>query len=107
MARLIEVQDVRACPPRLTIEVGDVLLVRAAGGRVRSGGDAVEMLGPYVEAVVGTNDQILAPMGPPNTLLIRARAACAGAEVGLFIGEVFHRVEEVTVVLTVEPAAGT
>ena len=107
MARLIEVEDVRACPPGLTIGVGDVLLFHATGGHVRSGGGAVELLGPYVQAVVGTDGQVLTPMGPPNAVLLRARGPCAGAEVGLIIGEPFRRVEEVTVVVSGGPAVGT
>jgi hypothetical protein len=107
MARLIEVEDVRACPPRLTVGVGDVLLFHATGVRVRSGSDAVEVLGPFVQAVVGTDGHVVAPMGSPNTVLLRARRHCAGAEVGLIVGDPFHRVEEVTLVITVEPAVGT
>jgi hypothetical protein len=46
-------------------------------------------------------------MGSPNTVLLRARRHGAGAEVGLIVGDPFHRVEEVTLVITVEPAVGT
>ena len=45
MPRLIEVEDARVCSSPLTIHVGDVLLFRAAGGRVRSGSGTIDLLG--------------------------------------------------------------
>jgi hypothetical protein len=73
MARLIEVPDVALCRSPLIIQVGDALLFHGMGGHVRSGGDAIEMLGPFVQAIVGENGGVLTPSGPPNTVVYRAR----------------------------------
>ena len=79
MARLIEVQDARTCPSPLTVSLGDLLLFRATGGRVRSGDDVVELLGPFLSAVLGDDGTILTPLGPPNTVLFHARRPGSGA----------------------------
>jgi hypothetical protein len=71
MGRLIEIQLAQPWPPTLTVQIGDVLLFQATGGHVRSGGDVVEMLGPFVPAVLGDTGQILTPMGAPNTVMFR------------------------------------
>jgi len=71
MGRLIEFQP--GPTERLTISVGDVLLVGAAGVVVQSGAEAVEVVGPLLPGVVGDNGRVLAPAGAPNTLLIVAR----------------------------------
>jgi hypothetical protein len=73
MARLIEVLNVALCRSPLIIRVGDALLFHGLGGHVRSGGDAIEMLGPFVQATVGENGTVLTPSGPPNTVVFRAR----------------------------------
>ena len=75
MARLIEIQDPSRCPSPLVVTVGDVLLVRATGGRVGAPGGAVELLGPFLPAVLGDNGEVLSPMGTPGTVLVLARAA--------------------------------
>lgn len=73
MARLIEVPDAEKCASDLPLQVGDMLLFHASGGRIGSGGDAVEILGPYLEAIVGEDGNVLTPMGAPNVVLVRAR----------------------------------
>ena len=70
MGRLIDVADAKSCPSSLRLRVGDMLLFHASGGRVGSGG--IEMLGPFLQAVVGTHGEIVAPMGAPNTVMFRA-----------------------------------
>jgi hypothetical protein len=75
MARIIEIPDAKQCPSTLTLHVGDVLVFRAPGGLVQSGNDVVEMLGAFVEAVVGEDGKIYAPVGPPNSVLFRALRA--------------------------------
>jgi hypothetical protein len=72
MARLIEVQEARACPSPLTVRQDDVLLFHASGGHVRSGGTAIELVGPLLTAVLGDDGTILTPMGAPNVILFRA-----------------------------------
>jgi hypothetical protein len=72
---MIEIVDNKSCPSRLSLRVGDVLFVRAVGAHIRPGDTAVEMLGPFTSAVVGTEGSIIEPMGPPNTVLFRALSA--------------------------------
>ncbi len=43
----------------------------AMGGHVPEGA-AIEMLGAFVSAVVGTNGEVLSPAGLPNIVLFRA-----------------------------------
>jgi hypothetical protein len=72
MTRLIEVQDAR-----LSVATGvhppEMLQCRAAGGRVRLGGDVIELWGPFVSALVGDDVTILKAIGPANWVLVRAR----------------------------------
>lgn len=98
MARLIEVQDAPGCPSPLTVHRGDVLLFRAAGGHVRSGEDVIELLGPFLSAVVGDDGNIFTPMGPPNAILFHARKP-GRASIDVVSGEPF--VSSQTTVLTV------
>jgi hypothetical protein len=88
MARLIEVHDARVCPSPLAVRTGDVLLFRAAGGRVRSGA-AVEALGPFVPGEIGDHGEVLTPMGPPNAILFRARRP-GRAAIEVVTGDPFH-----------------
>jgi hypothetical protein len=101
MARLIEVQDARVCPSPLTVRPGDVLLFRAAGGRVRSGGNVVEVLGPFLPAVLGDDGNILTPTGPPNTVLFRARRP-GRARIDVVTGDPFHTPQTTALAITVE-----
>ena len=72
MSRLIEVQLPDRFPKPLEVRVGDVLLLAATGARIKDGGRAVEVWGPFLSAVVGENGAVVAPEGPPNTVLVRA-----------------------------------
>ena len=73
MSRLIEIQPVaQDLPADLTVAVGDVLRFAASGGHVREGA-AVEIIGIFVESVLGTDGRVLTPMGPPNAVLFHAR----------------------------------
>jgi hypothetical protein len=101
MALLIEVQDVNISPSPLTVHPGDVLFLRAAGGRIRSGADVVEFLGPFLSAVVGDDGTILTPMGPPNTILLRARRP-GRAVIDVVTGDPFHHPQTTELILTVE-----
>lgn len=86
MSRLIEIEQPRELRAGLTLEVGDVLKVWATGGRVASGAGVVELLGPLLTSVVGTNGEVLAPAGGPNVLLLRALSP-GRAAVDLFTGD--------------------
>jgi hypothetical protein len=96
MGRLIELHDAPELPASLTVGLGDVLRFGASGGRVRSGKDVVEMLGPFMPAVLGTNGEILSPMGVPNTLLCVARRS--GTAVVEIVGGFPWRESETAVV---------
>src|SRR3954466_4876832 len=72
MARLIEVQRPEDCPSPLAVSSGDVLLFRASGVRIVAGGSSVESWGPLIGAVLAKTGEVLAPMGSPDAVLIRA-----------------------------------
>jgi len=101
MGRLIELQDMRTCPASLTLRSGDVLLVHAPGGHVRSGSEVVEILGPLVPAVLGLDGSILSPVGPPNTVLFRALQP-GRARIEIVTGDPFHKVRKTELGITVE-----
>jgi len=101
MARLIEVQDARECRSPLTVHPGDVLLFRAVGGHVRSGGDSVEMLGPFLATVAGDDGNILTPMGSPNTVMFRARQP-GEALIDVVTGDPFHTTQTTALVIAVK-----
>jgi hypothetical protein len=101
MARLIEVQDARVCLSPLTVHLGDMVLFRAAGGRVRSGEAVVELLGPFLTAVVGDDGNIVTPMGPPNTVLFRSRQI-GRARIDVVMGDPFDTSQTTALEITVE-----
>jgi hypothetical protein len=73
MGRLIEVGAEASLPPSLAVKVGDVLMFGATGGRVLSGFEVVEFLGPFLPGLLTGSGKILSPEGVPNTLLFVAR----------------------------------
>ncbi|HYV38742.1 MAG TPA: hypothetical protein VE988_23860 [Gemmataceae bacterium] len=89
MARLIEVQDEQETLGCLTIQQGDAVTFSATGGRVLSGQESIEMLGPYVRAVIGDDGKVMTPMGPPNSVIFRANHP-GTAHISLVIGDPFH-----------------
>jgi hypothetical protein len=101
MARLIEVPDARTCPPALTVLPGDVLLFHATGGHVRSGNQAIDLLGPYLQAVLGDNGAVLAPAGAPNLVLFWARRP-GRARIEVIAGDPWHAPQTVTLEITIE-----
>jgi hypothetical protein len=98
---LIEVQQVEGSPLPLAVRVGDVLLIHATGGRARTGEPSVELWGPYLSAVVADTGSVLAPMGPPNVVLVRARKP-GSATLDVFTGDPWHAPRTTTLGLTVE-----
>jgi hypothetical protein len=101
MSRLIEVQRVEDCPSPLRVRVGDVLVLPASGARVQAGGPAIELLGPFLPAVVGTDGEVLAPEGAPNTVLVRARQP-GSATIDVFTRDPFHASRPITMTVAVE-----
>lgn len=72
----------------LVLAVGDVVRLSASGARITTG-DVVEVLAILTSAVVTTDGRILAPEGPPNVVLLRARDR-GDAIVELVMGDVWH-----------------
>ncbi|MDR7084277.1 hypothetical protein J2X01_003585 [Arthrobacter ginsengisoli] len=72
MSRLISIQPRQQdLPAELVVGVGDVLQFAATGGHLRTG-TAIELIGILNDSVVGTNGQVLSPLGAPGTVLFRA-----------------------------------
>lgn len=101
MGQLIEIPDAQKCPSPLTVHTGDVLRFQATGGHVRSGSGVVEMLGPFLPAVLGDNGTIFAPMGAPNTVLFRA-CHPGRAQIDVVTGDPWHAPQTITLGITVE-----
>ena len=88
MGRLIEIDDIAGCPSSLTLEPGDLLRFAATGGRVRGGAGVVEMLGPFVPAMLA-GDEILSPEGAPGTVMFLARQP-GRARIEVISGDPFY-----------------
>lgn len=100
--RLIEIESAaQGLPATLTVEVGDLLMFAATGGHVRSGADAVEMLGVFRSSVLGVEGSVLSPMGAPNTVLFRARRP-GRATIDVVTGDPWHTPQTTTMELVVE-----
>ena len=101
MGRLIEFRaDAGTFPPSLAVEVGDVLMFGATGGHVRSGADAVEMMGAFQTGVLADDGRILTPMGAPGTVLFRAR--CPGrATIDVITGDPWQAAQSTLLELAV------
>ncbi len=81
--------------------MGDVLVFQATGARISDCASALEILGPFVSAVVGSNGAVLAPMGSPNTVLVRA-CGPGQASLELFTGDPFHDRRTTTLHITID-----
>ncbi|MDZ7961265.1 MAG: hypothetical protein RMY34_25855 [Aulosira sp. DedQUE10] len=101
MGRLIEVQNVQALPPSLTLRVGDLLIFGATGGHVQSGADIVEILGPFFPGVMGNNGKILSPIGAPNAVMFLARRP-GRAMIDVVIGDRWYTSQIATLEMIVE-----
>jgi hypothetical protein len=102
VGRLIEIPEAQAVPSGLALLAGDLLLFRATGGHVRSGGDVVEMVGAFLPAVMGEHGKVVAPQGAPNMVLFRALRP-GGATIDVVTGDPWHAPQTITVGITVEP----
>jgi hypothetical protein len=101
MPRLIELPDAQQSPAIETIAVGDLLWCHASGARVRAGQKVVELLGAYRQAIVGDAGAVVTPMGPPNCVLLRARAP-GRARVDLLVGDPFGAPQTVAIEIHVD-----
>ena len=88
MPRLIDITDPSSCCSPLTVQVGDLLQFHAFGGRIADG-TAIEFLGPFVTADIGTNGLIYTPQGPPNVVFFRAQRP-GSATLSVVTGDPFH-----------------
>jgi len=102
MARLIEIQEGQTLSAEEEIAVGDILFFHASGGHVDSGGEVVELLGAFTTAVVGIEGQILEPMGPPNTVVFRARNP-GEAKIAVMSGDPFYDPKKIEFRIRVGP----
>src|ERR1043165_746596 len=102
MPRLIEIQEGQVWSASQEIAVDDVLLFHSSGGHAGSEGEVVELLGTFTTAVVGTDGQIIEPMGPPNTVLFRARNP-GEAKITVMAGDPFHDSKKIELRITVGP----
>lgn len=100
MTRLIEIQKVRDISGEMSLHVGDVLLFKATGGHVQSGGEVVELLGAFLPSVLGEKGEILTPAGAPNTVLFRTLRA-GRATIDLVTGDPWRATHKTTLTLTV------
>lgn len=102
MAQLIEVDTLAPLPSRIRVKQGDLLLFRASGGHVTAGEGVVERLGPYTSALAGAGGEVLAPMGPPNTVLFAARQP-GQATIDVVTGDPFYSAQATAIEIEVEP----
>ncbi|MEO3787597.1 hypothetical protein ABGB12_30085 [Actinocorallia sp. B10E7] len=101
MAHLIEIRPAEEGVPDLLLQVGDLLLVWAVGGRIRSGAETVEFLGPFSPGVLGTDQRLHTPEGLPGRVAFLARHP-GRAEIELFSGVPWPEVRRTAFSLTVE-----
>jgi hypothetical protein len=100
--RLIDLQPAQQdLPAAIAITVGDVLKFAASGGHVR-GGEAVELLGIFSAAAVGTDGSLLTPAGPPSVVLFLASRP-GTATVDVVSGDPFHAPHPITLEVSVQP----
>jgi hypothetical protein len=106
MARLIEIQDIHNLPQAIEVAVGDVLCLSATGGWVRDVTDetskpaVLELVGAYVQSIVGPAGEIVSPAGPPTILLVVARQAGTGV-VDLVTGDPWQSAQTSALRITV------
>ncbi|MBF8193870.1 hypothetical protein ITP53_50990 [Nonomuraea sp. K274] len=101
VARVIELRPAEEGPPSLTLRVGDLLMVWATGARVRSGADSLELLGPFLIGVLGTDGQVHAPEGLPSKVALVARRS-GRAEIDFALGGPWPALRRMTMTLVVE-----
>jgi hypothetical protein len=102
MGRLIEMGRVVDLPAELVVQVGDLLLFRATGGRVQSG-TAVTILGSFVAGTVTDDGQVLSAMGAPDATLFQASEP-GRALIELFTGDPWREPRRTTVTVAVRAA---
>jgi hypothetical protein len=56
----------------LHVQVGDMLMFGATGGRLLDGRATVELVGIFSTGVLSDDGRVLSPVGPPTSILFRA-----------------------------------
>lgn len=103
MGRLIEVPHIGDLPAELIVQVGDLLLFRATGGRVQSGAGLAN-LGSFVAGAMTSDGRVVSALGAPNATLFHALEP-GRALIDLFTGDPWREPRRTTVVVEVQPAA--
>jgi hypothetical protein len=104
VGRLIEVRSVVDLSSVLVVQVGDLLLFRATGGRVQSGA-AVTNLGSFVAGTLTGDGEVLSAVGAPDATLFAASEP-GRALIELFTGDPWHEPRRTTVTVEVRAAGG-
>ncbi len=92
-----------ALPSLLTIHIGDVLVVRASGGSIVTGEARIERLGPFMTGLpIGNSNEMLAPMGSPNTIMFLARST-GPATIEVATGDPYFNPQFTRVEIQVDP----
>jgi hypothetical protein len=105
MGRLIEVRRVIDLPAELVVQVGDLLLFRATGGRVQSG-SAVANLDSFVAGTLTGDGRVLAAAGAPDATLFHASEP-GRVLIELFTGDPWHEPRRTTVAVEVQAATSS
>src|SRR5208283_4095440 len=103
MGRLIEVPHIGDLPAEVVVQVGDLLLFRATGGRVQSGAGLVA-LGSFVAGVIASDGRTISAMGAPAATLFRAMEP-GRALIDLFTGDPWREPRRTTLAVEVQPTA--
>ncbi|MEV4079915.1 hypothetical protein ACGFJC_44690 [Nonomuraea fuscirosea] len=101
MARVIEFRPAEEVPESLTLRAGDLLMVWATGGRIRSGTDSLDLLGPFLIGVLGNDGQVHVPEGPPSMVALLARRP-GRAEVEFALGHPWPAIRWTAMTFVVE-----
>jgi hypothetical protein len=104
VGRLIEVRNVVDLSSVLVVQVGDLLLFRATGGRIQSGA-AVTNLGSFMAGTLTDDGEVLSAVGAPDATLFAASEP-GRALIELFTGDPWHEPRRTTVTVEVRAAGG-
>lgn len=105
MGRLIEVRRAVDLPAELVVQVGDLLLFRATGGRVQSG-TGLTSLGSFVAGTLTGDGRVLSAVGAPDATLFQALEP-GRALIDLFTGDPWHNPRRTTVAVEVQPVVSS
>jgi hypothetical protein len=102
MGRLIEVRRVADLPSELFVQVGDLLLFHATGGRVQSG-PGLTNLGSFIAGTLTGDGQVVSAVGAPDATLFHA-TELGRVTIELFTGDPWRDPRQTLVAVEVRPA---